>query len=214
MKVRAMRSSTALTDPASGLVADSSTVINLVATRTAAKVLAALPNRVVVVDTIPAELETGRRFGRKACDGLRELADAKIVEIVTLDDAGMAFFEELVVGPAAETLDDGEAATIAYALAHGSTALIDERKAMRICRQRFPHLQVACTLDVLMHDAVQQQLGPEELGNALFNALTDARMRVLPDHMPWAVLVIGEQRALSCESLPRIVRSRLQAEAR
>src|SRR5581483_3817592 len=119
-----MRSSTALTDPAALLVADSSTIINLVATRAAAAVISALPNRIVVVAVIPDELETGRELGRRACDGLKALVDA-----------ANGFFEELVVGPAVETLDDGEAATIAYALAHGGTALIDERKAMRICRE-------------------------------------------------------------------------------
>src|SRR5581483_11577735 len=114
-----MRSSTALTDPAALLVADSSTIINLVATRAAAAVISALPNRIVVVAVIPDELETGRELGRRACDGLKALVDAGVVEIVPLDDAANGFFEELVVGPAVETLDDGEAATIAYALAHG-----------------------------------------------------------------------------------------------
>lgn len=209
-----MRSSTALTDPAATLVADSSTVINLVATRTAAAVISALPNRLVVVDVIPEELETGRPAGRRACDGLRELVHASAVEIVTLNgETAMQYFEELVVGPAVETLDDGEAATIAYALAHGCTALIDERKAMRICRERFPSLPVACTLDVLLHGKVQERLGAKGLGDAVFNALADARMRILPDHVSWVVSVIGQERAIGCESLPQRVRSALHADA-
>jgi predicted nucleic acid-binding protein len=210
-----MRSTTALTDPAAILVADSSTVINLVATRMAAAVISALPNRVVVTDAIPAELETGRPAGRKACDGLSELVDAGAIAIVTLDcDAAMLFFEELVVGPAAETLDDGEAATIAYALAHGCTALIDERKAIRLCRERFPNLPVACTLDVFLHGAVQDRLGAAGLGDAVFNALVDARMRIVRDHLSWVLSVIGQERARACESLPQQLRSALQSDMR
>lgn len=40
----------------------------------------------------------------------------------------MGHFTNLVSSPAVETLDDGEAATIAYALDQSATALIDERK--------------------------------------------------------------------------------------
>lgn len=210
-----MRSTTALTDPSAMLVADSSTVINLLATRMAAAVISALPNRLVVADVVPAELETGRPAGRKACDGLRELVDAGAIEIVTLDsEAAMRFFEELVVGPAAKTLDDGEAATIAYALAHACTALIDERKAMRLCSERFPDLPIACTLDVFLHGTVQERLGAEGLGNAMFNALADARMRVVPEYLSWVVSVIGQERALACESLPQQVRSAFQTDVR
>jgi predicted nucleic acid-binding protein len=209
-----MRPSTALTDPSASIVADSSTVINLVATRKAPALISALPNRIVVVDVIPAELETGRPHGRRTCDGLKELIEAKLVDVVTLDDEGaMEFFEQLVVGPAVETLDDGEAATIAYAVTRGATALIDERKAMRICRERFSSLRVACTMDVLLHEGMHEKLGTEELADALYNALTDARMRVFPNHVPWVVSVIGRERALACQCLPQSVRASIQPDA-
>ena len=201
-----MGSSTALTDPAAQLVADASTIINLIATGSAEAVIAALPNRVVVVDVVPAELEAGRTRGRAACDGLKALADAAIVEIVALPDDAAPWFEELVVGSAAETLDDGEAATIAYALARAATALIDERKATRICAERFPQLRVACTVDLLTHPGVEQRLGPSLLADAVFRALRDGRMGVAPQHLEWVVGLIGEERAALCESLPRRVR--------
>jgi predicted nucleic acid-binding protein len=202
-----MGSSTALTDPAARLVADASTIINLIATANAAAILSALPNRVLVVDVVPGELETGRARGREAFDRLTELANAGAVEIVGLTDDAAPYFEDLAVGAAAATLDDGEAATIAYALAHAGTALIDERKATRICAQRFPQLQVACTVDVLVHPEVQRRLGADLLGNAVFSALQDGRMGVLPRHVDWIVGLIGEARAALCPSLPRRFRT-------
>ena len=48
--MRAMGLSTALTDPAAQLVADTSTIINLIATGSAADIIAALPNRIAVVE--------------------------------------------------------------------------------------------------------------------------------------------------------------------
>jgi predicted nucleic acid-binding protein len=201
-----MGSSTALTDPSAQLVADASTIINLTATGCARAIVSALPNRLVVVDVVHGELETGRQRGREACDGLKELAAAGVIEIVDLGDDAAPYFEELVIGPAAATLDDGEAATIAYALSHSGTALIDERKAIRICAERFPHLRVACTVDVLIHPQVQRQLGAETLAQAVFNALDAGRMRVLPRYLARIVELIGPERAMLCQSLPRRVR--------
>jgi predicted nucleic acid-binding protein len=195
--------STALTDPAARLVADTSTMINLIATGSAADIIAALPNRIAVVDVVPAELEVGRARGREACDRLKELASSGVLEIVELGDYALPYFEQLVVGSAVETVDDGEAATIAYALAHTATALIDERKATRICRERFPRLRVACTIDVLIHDDVRQRLGEPRLADAVFRTLQDAKMGVFAPHLAWVVGLIGEERAALCPSLPR-----------
>lgn len=201
-----MGSSTALTDPSAQLVADASTIINLIATGCARDIFSALPNHVVVVDVVPGELEAGRQRGREACDRLKELVAAAVIDIVELNDDATLHFEELVIGPAATTLDDGEAATIAYALAHAGTPLIDERKATRICAERFPQLRLACTVDVLSHPEVQHQLGAQALADAVFNALDGGRMRVLPQHLEWIVELIGVERAALCQSLPRRVR--------
>lgn len=199
--------STALTDPAARLVADTSTIINLIATGSAGDIIAALPNRISVVDVVPAELEAGRARGRDAHDRLKELASSGALDIVELDHNALPFFEELVIGPAVSTLDDGEAATIAYALTHVSTALIDERKATRICRERFPQLRLATTIDVLIHNHVQQRLGQALLTDAVWRALQDGKMGVLSHHVAWVVGLIGDERAAQCPSLPRRART-------
>ena len=195
-----------LTDPEALLVADASTVINLNASGCAREVLDALPNRFVVVDVVPVELAGGRQRLRQDSDLLSRLVDSNSVEIVRLDDGAAKDFEQLVVGAAALTLDDGEAATIAYAISQNAVALIDERKAIRICRERFPNLRVGCTVDIFAHPEVQRALGKDALSNAVFNALYQGRMRVLPRHVEWVVELIGAERAGLCMSLPSSVR--------
>jgi len=185
------------------IVIDTSVAINLMATGCAAQILRALPNRVFAVDAVSIELEEGRQRGRPDADLLDELVTAKKIEIVTLGDSAVAIFEELVIGAAAATLDDGEAATIAYAAAHGATAIIDERKANRICSERFPRMLVGCTVDLFAHPSVANALGSEKLAQAVFNALQLARMRVLPQHVKWVVDLIGKEQALPCASLSR-----------
>ena len=201
-----MGSPTCLTDPAALIAADTSAVINLNATGCAREIAGALPNKLVVVDAVSAELDEGRRRGRQDADLLSELVAGGLVEIVQLDDLAASHFEKLVVGPAAMTLDDGEAATIAYSIGREGIAVIDERKATRICADIFPDLRIGSTVDILAHPNVQRSLGKELLADAVFKALRHGRMRVFPHHIEWVVGLIGTDLAAACASLPNSVR--------
>ena len=203
-----MERQSCLTDPDSLIVADASIVINLNATEYSERILDALPNRLLVVEEVSLELETGRHKGNTDADDLSVLVSAGHVELVKLGEVGTKSFENLIIGSASETLDDGEAATIAYAIERGAIALIDERKANRICAERFPALQIGCTVDILAHPSVQTSLGLEGLGDAVFSALYHGRMRVLPHHVRWVVNTVGADRAAGCKSLPRSIRQK------
>ena len=169
-------------------------------------ILDALPNRLVVVEEVVLELENGRPRGRHDAEALNDLVSAGRVHIVQLGNPAIEHFTALVSGPAAQTLDDGEAATIAYALEHSATALIDERKANQICAERFGRLVTGCTVDLLAHDGIEAALGRNGLADAVVNALHHGRMRVLPQHVDWVVSLIGPKRAAQCIFLPRSVR--------
>lgn len=199
---------TSLSDQESALVADASTVINLNATRCAEGILGALPYRVAVVDVVADELENGRQKGRNDAGELAMLVSAGLIEVVKLGHQGLVGFESLVIGTASETLDDGEAATIAHAAESNAVAVIDERKAIRLCATRFPDVRLGCTVDLIAHPAVRRALGPSALADAVHNALVGARMRVLPRHLRAVVDLIGSERASQCVSLPRAVRNR------
>jgi predicted nucleic acid-binding protein len=202
-----MRPPSCLLDPSAVLVADTSAAINLNATGCAPQILRALPNRLVLVDVVVAELELGREKGRADAGLTGKLVDAGFVDIVKLGATGYQHFERLVIGHAIDTLDDGEAATVAYAAEVGATAVIDERKANRICATRFEKLATASTVDILAHAEIGKALGRENLANAVFSALRDARMRVLTHHLDWVLELIGRERASQCSSLPRSART-------
>lgn len=194
------------------IVADASTAINLCASGRPREILRALPNRVVVLDVVLAELDNGRAKGREDGPLLNEIVSEGLVEVVRLGEQGMAEFEGLVIGPAIETLDDGEAATIAYALETGAFPLIDEHKANRLCARRFPTLRLGCTLDVFAHPEVGRSLGAAGLATAVFTALQRARMQVPSSRLEWTVNLIGPAQAIACSSLPMSLRNRLVNE--
>ena len=184
------------------IVADTSVIINLNATGCATTILRALPNRCVVVEDVSLELQLGRRTGRGDADALDALIEQGLVEQVQLGNVGASHFADLVSGSAAQTLDDGEAATIAYAIEQSAVALIDDRKAIRICTENFPNLAVGCTVDVLAQRHVQEELG-RRLPDAVFNALDRGRMRVPDRYGQWVVNLIGTEQAALCRSLPK-----------
>ena len=185
------------------VVADTSVVINLKATGCAEAILRALPSRCVVVEHVSLELQVGR----PDADALAVLIQENLIEHAQLGEAGLVHFANLVTGSAAETLDDGEAATIACAIEPGAVALADERKANRICTERFPGLGIGCTVDVLAQRHVQATLR-SGLADAVFNALDRGRMRVPDHHGQWVLDLIGTERAARCRSLRKRFRWR------
>lgn len=192
-----------LDDASALLVADTSVVINLNASGGAADILHALPYKIVIVDVILKELEFGRTRGRRDAELTSSLAAANHLQVGSLGETGWRHFERLVSGPAAETLDDGEAATIAYAIEHDGVTVIDEDKATKICALRHPSLRIASSLDLFGHSMVCEALGPERLAEAVFLALREARMRVRQTHHEWVLGLIGRDRAALCPSLSR-----------
>lgn len=189
------------------LVCDASTVINLNATGFASSIIRALPNPFIISEVVLAELQEDIRSGRNDAKLVADLQSQGLITLVPLDDVSSHHFEALVAGRTADTLDDGEAATIATALAIQGTAIIDERKANRICKERYPHLIAGCTVDIFAHDALSA-LGAGNLSIAVLNALQQARMRVLPHHLQWVTEVIGPVNLETCPSLPTHIRTK------
>jgi predicted nucleic acid-binding protein len=168
-----------LFDLSSPLVIDASVVINLNATGCAAQILAAIPNRIVVTDMVADELEAGRAKGRTDAEQLAILVGSSHVDRVPLSPAAEEHFLNLVVGDGVATLDDGEAATIAWAVSQSGIPVIDDKKAVTVCRRNFPTVVIGSTVDLLAQPSVAKQLGAIMLADSIFLALTVARMRVL-----------------------------------
>ncbi len=195
-----------LVDSEAPVLADTSVVINLDATGCFGRILDALPNRLLVSEIVVDEVRRGEIEGAREENGIWEIIARGQAEVVVLTCEGMRRFRSLTSGRAAETLGDGEAATIACAIDLKAVAAIDERKGLRISAEKFPALVTATTLDALAHPQVQSGLGMERLSEAVFNALTRARMRVPRQYFQWVVDLIGAENASKCNSLPRSIR--------
>jgi hypothetical protein len=196
-----------LSDSTTPLAIDASVTINLSACRVGGGILRAMGRPIIVSDVISEELLNDPPAGRDDAGQLRAWIEDGLIQEIPLAALDDAVFRSLVSGSASETLDDGEAATISLAIAHSAAAVLDERKAIRICGARYPAIHLASTTDLLLHPAVMAQFGESAISDALFDALTGARMRVLPHNLGRVLSLLGAARAELCPSLPRASRT-------
>ena len=192
-------------------VADASVMINICACGAGRKVLEALPVRLLMAQPTIAEVTSDRRAGRADHQQLASLIADGLV-----DEAGLArdaeeIFASLVIGKAAETLDDGEAASIALAVSRRVGVVVDEKKATSLCLMRFPEVPRLSSCDLFLHEAVKARLGVAGQRDAIFNALCRARMRVQDHHLDAVLTILGAERAAQCASLPARARVRQAA---
>jgi predicted nucleic acid-binding protein len=185
------------------LVGDASFWVSIVASGRSEDILRAIPNAVLITDVAANELERGRARGRNTFDGIQELIASSLLSVVTCPEEAEPVYYDLVGGNAVETLDDGEACTLAYALHSSGCAVIDEKKATVLARRRFPALPLLSTTDLMLSALVRSAIGPDGAAAALFEALMGAKMRVPPHLVEEVCLILGEDRASKCHSLPQ-----------
>ena len=185
------------------LVGDASFWVSIVASGRSEDILRAIPNTMLITDIVADELERGRARGRNTFDGVQRLIASSLLSVVSCPEDAEHVYYDLVGGNAAETLDDGEACTLAYALHSSGCAVVDEKKATALARRRFPALPLLSTTDLMLSALVQSAVGREASATALFEALMGARMRVPPHLVEDVCLVLGEDRANQCQSLPQ-----------
>lgn len=188
------------------LVIDTSVGINLAATGIGAQLLQALRRPVIVVRTVVDELETGAERGQMVIAAMEQWQRDGLIQITELAAPSYEIFDRLITGATSETIDDGEAATIAYAVHISGIAVVDDVKAKRIAAGRFTQLRLATTVDLILHDRVASAIGNAAVGDAVYAALRGARMRVPVQHAAAVTELLGADRMAQCHSLPRSMR--------
>lgn len=187
------------------VVLDASVAINLLGTGVSQDVLSVVPWRVVIERRAHREI---RRHPIDGCDHAAELPKWELndwVGTVSLRADMRQAFNELTTGSLIKTLDDGEAATIAYAVGDSerTVPVIDEKKATKIFQQRWPNRQLLETADIFRALVEAGLVSKRFASDAVYSALTHARMHVSHRMRPWVLDLIGISRAAACPSLGR-----------
>lgn len=192
--------SSSLADNLMPLVLDTSVLINLHASKLGREILDALPNTVVLPLIVATELENETSKKNGEYQFIQNLLASKTVSPTALREHENDIFKSLVSGN--DSLDDGEAATIAIAASRGFLPILDERKGRKKAQAHIPEREPGWSLDLFRHPKAMTKLGPALSIDALYYALRDGRMRIHESHCDHVVSLIGVQRALECKSLP------------
>lgn len=193
-------------DPNGPLVVDASVIINLVASGIFSELLQSIDNPFYVVDVVISELERGSVNGCVDADVLKSLIEQEAIKCVTLDSDGWKEFEYMVSGESLSTLDDGEAATLAFCATMDAIPVIDEKKANRICGERYPDITPINSVNLFVMASNWGEFTRECLSEAVFRALFHGRMRVMKEDLAWIIDMIGVENTAKCNSIPLRVR--------
>lgn len=187
------------------VVIDASVAINLLGTGVSRDILSVVPWRVVIERRAHREI---RRHPIDGCDHAAELHAWEVngwARTVSLQADMRRTFDALTSGSLIRTLDDGEAATIAYAVGDSerTVPVIDEKKATKIFQQRWPNRRLLETADIFRALVEAELVSKRFASDAVYSALTHARMHVSHRMRPWVLDLIGSSRAAACPSLGR-----------
>lgn len=187
------------------IVLDASVVINLLASGAMTEILTAVADRRVLTDQAHTEVVTDPRKVPRVKDPavLAPWVTSGVLSREKLGGDALTTYLDLVGAEPPDDLGDGEAATIAWAASAGAVAMLDDTKAIGVCRRRFGGVDVLTTLDLLKRVAAQRALPEAVLHDAIFDALRFARMRVPPEHDAWVRRAVGPERLALCTSLRR-----------
>ncbi len=183
------------------LAIDASVLINLLGCGAAEEILHALPQAVLIEQRALSEVlhDPSRRL--PARDQRERLIERQLLQVRQLAGPGIERFLELVAAP--HELDDGEAATIAWAIDLNAVAVLDERKARRIVRECYPDLSLASTAGLFRTLLEQGRMDGSRVRGLLLAALQQARMSVPSDEIDWVMGVLGVEVAEQCPSIRR-----------
>lgn len=159
-------------------VFDASVWINLFATEKAGAIIDAFG---VDIDLPPQVLRELRRdpVTNRPFDNLNHPALAiPSVRRSALAGAEIGLFLELVAAAPPNGLGDGEAAAMAIAVHRHSVLAVDERKARRILAERFPHVTILRSAEILNAPSVLAALGEVAAKECFAKAVRHGRMHV------------------------------------
>jgi predicted nucleic acid-binding protein len=189
-------------------VLDASAIINLLGTGQAQHLLSLLRVPIFAEHTAIREVTRHPIQGGDHVAELSALEAQGCLQPRMMGDEARALFRGLIASDLSGGLDDGEAATIAYAVAHSAVAVpvIDERKATRIFGKRWSNRLAIGTMALLSDSRIVDGIGREQLRDAVHSALVHARMRVPRELHDWTITLIGAERVATCPSLARFLR--------
>lgn len=155
------------------LLNDTSVLLNLIAADCLQRVSEAAGWQFAICSAVRDEAKKMRDIstGEMVAIDASLYIEAGVLQVLDLsgDDEAEVYVEQSMV------VDDGEAMSIAIAACRGLDLAIDDRKAVKHARQRFPNLQLWGTPEILKHWTEISRVPPSDLKKAILMIESCAR---------------------------------------
>jgi len=165
--------------PIGPLVLDASVIINLLGSGSPETILAATGVDCIVVEQTLAEITRHPIAGLCHKEILSALGHDGHIQLHRMSSEEYALYLSLIQGASSECLDDGESAAIAVAVSTKQAVILDDGKARRIRRERFPSVPVVSSLQLFVAAGVRSGWPLEQVRGVVASAITTAKMNVV-----------------------------------
>ena len=160
-----------------GLVLDASMLINLLATQECSAIVAALGVRCVTPEQALAEITKDPITRQPFPNRERALQRLSAVGVHILSGDHYERFLAIAGAAPPNGLGDGEAASLATAIALRFGICLDDGKARRICSEMYPEGTIVWSADLIAHARVVKALGKVRATSCYDHARQFGRMR-------------------------------------
>jgi predicted nucleic acid-binding protein len=187
------------------LIFDASALINIASSGFCSKILASLECNCLCEAIVWREV-TYHIKKYNLNKNMEVAAACSLINITDMSSLESSMYLDFISAMHPNTLDDGEAATMAVAYCRNLIAVLDEKKGRRIANELIPPLKVLSTIDLFRMVENKCQSNGICINSALFNSLAKARMRVLFEDEEWVVQRLSKDQIQHCRSLPKRLR--------
>lgn len=169
------------TFPAGPLVLDASTIFNLLGCGKPVEVVQALQVPCLIEEHTLKEIKRHPIPGLCHKEVLSSLVGNGSVSTYRMSLEAYELYLSLISGKPSECLDDGESAAIATAVSLGYGVMLDDGKARRVHRSRFPATSFASSLRLFLTAGQRSGWNYEDVHRLIFAARANARMNIVTD---------------------------------
>lgn len=165
-------------------ILDACVLINLYASGFLSEVISSRQTQCFVIEQVLQESLYIHKPGDKAASFTNEAIELdSYFQAGTLEQVKLktATEQELFVNISLQ-LDDGEAATMAYAISHKIQMITDDKKAIRILLKESPDFKCLSTLDLIKDWSEKLTVDPKQIKAVLSNILKYANYHPGKDH--------------------------------
>ena len=167
------------------VVLDASALINLLGCGSPAVILDALAGRCAIEEKTLAEILQDPFTNGPAGPSIGRLLSKSTLTVQRMSPTAYADYLELVSSPLETALGHGESAALAHADDVRATVVLDDRKARRIGKSRFPKCDQWTSVKLFRVAADLCGLPRNEIGSLIHFARENARMHILDFDQPW-----------------------------